>query len=70
MLSENIIVNVLHQGLHVIVICGFKLLPDRVLFHLDVIVVVVGVAEHVTHDFNRLCHIIFEGKSVINSVLS
>ena len=29
--SENIIVHVFHQGLHVIVIRGFKLLPDSVL---------------------------------------
>jgi hypothetical protein len=31
-LSVNIIVNVLHQSLHVVVIGGFQLLPDSVLF--------------------------------------
>ena len=69
-LPVNIIVHVLHESLHVIVIRGLKLLPDRVLLHLHVVVIEVGVAHHVTQDFDRLRDTILEGKNVIECVLS
>lgn len=40
-LSENIIVHVLHECFHVIVIGSLKLLPDSILLHLKVIVIIV-----------------------------
>ena len=41
-------VDVLHQGFFWILIRCLKLLPDSVFFHLQVIIVVHAVAEHVT----------------------
>lgn len=49
-LSENVIIDVLHQSFHVVVIGSFQLLPDGVFLHLEVIVVVVRVTDHVTED--------------------
>lgn len=51
-LSEDVIVDVLHQSLHVIVIGRLQFLPDGVLLHLEVIVIIVGVADHVSEDLN------------------
>jgi len=59
--SENIVVNVLHQSFHVVIVGGFQLLPDGVLLHLEVIIVIVRVADHITENFNGFCDIILEG---------
>lgn len=40
-LPVNVIIHVLHESLHMIVVGCLKFLPDSVLFHLKVIVVVV-----------------------------
>lgn len=34
MLSVDVVVDIFHEGLHHIFVCGFKFLPDGVLFHL------------------------------------
>jgi hypothetical protein len=44
----DVIIHVLHQSFYVIVVVCFQLLPDGVLFHFKVIVVIIGVANHVT----------------------
>ena len=51
-LSENIEVDIFHQGLHMIVIGCLQLLPDSFLLHLKVVVVVIGVADHIAENLN------------------
>ena len=50
--SEDVEVDVLHQGLLGVLVGRLKLLPDRVFFHLEVEVVVHAVAEHVAEDLH------------------
>ena len=46
--SEAVEVNIFHQSLFRVLICCLELLPNSVFFHLEVIIVVNAVAEHVT----------------------
>jgi hypothetical protein len=52
MLTENVVVDVLHEGLHHVLVSGLKLLPDGVLFHLNVVIVIYRIAQHISQDFN------------------
>jgi hypothetical protein len=69
-LTIDVIVDVLHEGFHLIVIGCFQLLPYGIFFHLQVIGVIVGVAQHISQDLNRFWDVVLEGKDVIESVLS
>lgn len=52
MVPENVIVNVLHQCFLTVLVHALKLLPNGVLFHLEVVVIIDRVAEHVTEDLD------------------
>ena len=69
-LTIDVIVDVLHEGFHLIIIGCFQFLPYGILFHLQVIGVIVGVAEHISQDLDRFGNVVLEGKDVIESVLS
>ena len=60
MFSIDVIVDVLHKGLHHVFVRGFQFLPDRILFHLEVVIIVVGVAKHISKDLHRLRDVLLE----------
>lgn len=45
---ENVVVDTFHQCFHVVLICGKQLLPNCVLLLLQMIVIVSGMAKHVS----------------------
>jgi len=51
MLPVDVVVNVFHKGLHMIVVSCLKFLPDSIFFQFKVVVIVVGVAQHIAHYF-------------------
>jgi hypothetical protein len=60
MLSVYIVIHVFHQCFHMIVISGLQLLPYRVLFKFEMIVIIVRVAKHVAQYFDGLADIVLE----------
>lgn len=63
-------VHVFHEGLEVVVVCRVQLLEDRVLLHLDVVVVILRVAKHVAEDVDRVRHVILEGEHMVQGELA
>jgi hypothetical protein len=70
MVSINIKVNILHQGFKSVVICGLELLPDGVFLHLNVIVQIRTVGEHIAKNTDGVGDVVFETERVVKSELS
>ena len=51
-LSEDVIVDVLHEGLLRVLIHSLEFLPYCVLFQLNVVAIICAIAKHITHDLN------------------
>ena len=51
-LTEDVVVNILHKCLHHVLVGGLKLLPDGVLLKLNMMLIIVRVTDHVSKDLN------------------
>ena len=69
-LPVAVVVDTFHACLLRVLIYRLKLTPDRVLFHLEVIVIIDRVTEHVTHYFNRFADTIWEALHVVEGELT
>ena len=67
MVAVDVKVDIFHEGFKSIIVCRLKFLPDGIFLHLDVIVQIRTVGEHVTENADGVRHIIFENKSMIKS---
>lgn len=65
----DIEVDVFHQGFEVVVVCCLQLLEDGVFFDFDVVVIVLGVTEHVAENVNGVRDVVFEAKHVVEGEL-
>ena len=70
MISINIKVYILHQRFKSVVICGLELLPDCVFLHLNVIVEIRTVCEHIAKNTDGVGDVIFETERVIKGEFS
>ena len=69
-LSEDVIVDVLHECLLWVLVHSFEFLPYCVFFQLDVVAVICAVAEHISHDLNGTRYSIREAESMVHGVLT
>jgi hypothetical protein len=51
-LTEDVVVNILHKCLHHVLVGGLKLLPDGVFLKLNMMLIIVRVTDHVSKDLN------------------
>lgn len=70
MFSVDVIVDILHQGFHVIIVGCKELLPDSFLLIFKSVLIIGRVAEHISKNLDRLADTFFEGEHVIKGVLS
>ena len=69
MIAVHIEVDVLHQGLESVVVCGLELLPDRALLGLDMVGRVLTVAKHISKNIDGLRYIVLEGQHMVQGEL-
>ena len=69
-LSVDVEVDILHEGLLGVLVDCLQLLPDCILLVLNMVVVVHTIAEHVSHDLHGLGDTAWERQGVVESMLS
>ena len=69
-LSEDVKVDVFHEGFLRVLIHSFKFLPYCVLFQFDVVAIICAIAKHITHDLNGACYSIREAECMVHSMLT
>lgn len=70
MVAIHIKIDIFHQRFECVVVGGLQLLPDRAFLHLDVVVKIGAIGQHVAQNVNGVGHAVFEGLHVVNSKLT
>ena len=70
MFSVDVVVNILHQSLFRVLISRFQLLPDCVLLHFKMVVVVNAITKHISKYLYRFRKPVREAQHVVQSVLT